>query len=588
VSTSFRVKVFIGSVGAATVSLLVAALLLSWQVHSRQRAAIEQRLADEARVIADLIESASTDPAVLDAEADRIGRFIDSRVTLIAEDGRVIADSTQTLEELASLENHAGRPEVTGARATGLGTSTRYSTTVDTDMAYVAVRTGHPTVRYVRLALPLTEIDAQLATIRTMTLVALAAAIPLALGVSWAVTAPLGRRVRAIAAAAQRYGQGDLALAPQPDTRDELGQVARALDASVRELTGRLDELARDRARTDAILTGMSEGVLVLDRAGRVQLVNRAARQMLRVDDSAIGRPYLEAIRHPAVAEPLTAVLRGETAAPAEVVLPRDPGRTFVARAAPVAAAGGGGAVLVLHDITDLRRADQIRRDFVANVSHELRTPLTAIRGYVEALQDEPGQTGSTRQFLDVIGRQSARMERLVSDLLRLARLDARQEPLETATCQIRPLFEAVVADLRPAIEARGQTVTIDVPEAAREVLADPAKLHDIIRNLVENAVNYSPAGAGIRLSAARDGGSCTLMVEDSGPGIPPDDLARVFERFYRVDKSRSRPGGTGLGLAIVRHLVELHGGDVKAANRHEGGAVFTITLPSQPQPTSE
>jgi two-component system phosphate regulon sensor histidine kinase PhoR len=579
-SSRFRTKVFIGSVAAATVSLLVAALLLSWEVRVRQREAIEERLTSEARTIAESI-APDAEPAALAVEANRLGRLIASRVTLITEDGRVVGDSTQSFDALDRLENHASRPEVMAAREGGTGSSLRYSTTIATDMLYVAVRASHPVVRYVRLALPLTEIDRQLATIRTMTLVALGVAVPVALVVAWVLSAPLAYRVQAIAGVAKRYSSGDLSRVAYDYGRDELGDVARALDRSVQELGQRLDELSRDRARMEAILSGMSEGVLVVDRSGRLQRANWAAQRMLRVDDAALGRPYLEVIRHPDIAAQLTAVLNGEEAASQDLVLPRDPKRVFLARTAPVSPAGGGGAVLVLHDITDLRHADQVRRDFVANVSHELRTPLTAIRGYVEALQDDPDQRDGTRQFLEVIGRQSLRMERLVTDLLRLARLDARQETLDRLPCDVGHIFSAIVADLQPAIDAKRQRVTIDVAAGAAHVEADAAKLHDIVRNLVENAVNYSPNEAEVRLSVARDNGHSIIQVADSGPGIPEDDLARVFERFYRVDKSRSRPGGTGLGLAIVKHLVELHGGTVTAGNRPEGGAVFTVTLPA-------
>ena len=275
----------------------------------------------------------------------------------------------------------------------------------------------------------------------------------------------------------------------------------------------------------------------------------------------------------------LTAALGGEETEAHELALARDASRLFVARAAPVAGAGGGG-VLVLHDITDLRRADQIRRDFVANVSHELRTPLTAIRGYVEALVDGPSDDATRRRFLDIIARHTARMERLVKDLLRLARLDARQEMLEVATCQTRQIFDGVTADLAPMIQGKQQRITVDVAPDACAIHADAAKLHDVVRNLVENAVNYSADGTEIVLEARRGDGSVIITVSDSGPGIPPEDLGRVFERFYRVDKSRSRPGGTGLGLAIVRHLVELHEGQVRADNRPDAGARFTVTLP--------
>jgi two-component system phosphate regulon sensor histidine kinase PhoR len=423
--------------------------------------------------------------------------------------------------------------------------------------------------------------DGDPAAIGSTMLLALAAAIPISAVISWAISTPVARRAQAITTVADRYSAGDLSRSTYDYGTDELGTIARAFDTSVQELGGRLEDLSRDRARMGAILAGMVEGVLVVDRQGRLQLVNRAAQEMLRVDASATSRSYLEVIRHPDIAAQLTRALGGDDAGRQEVALSRDPGRTFIARAAPVSGSGGGGAVLVLHDITDLRRADQIRRDFVANVSHELRTPLTAIRGYVEALLDDPADPDGTRRFLEIIARHTTRMERLVKDLLRLARLDARQEALEMARCDVRQIFTGVIADLSPSIEAKQQRVAIAVQQDALQVDGDPAKLHDIVRNLVENAVNYSPDGADVTLAASRRNGKYTITVADSGPGIPPEDLSRVFERFYRVDKARARPGGTGLGLAIVKHLVELHGGEARAENAATGGAVFTVTLPT-------
>jgi two-component system phosphate regulon sensor histidine kinase PhoR len=580
--TSFRTKVFLAAVSATAVSLVVASLLWSWQARERQRDDIAQRLTNEARLIADLLSAApALEGPALDAEAARLSQYSASRVTLIAEDGRVVGDSRQTEAQLETLENHRDRPEVVAARESSLGISQRYSTTLNTDFLYVAARASHPVVRYVRLALPLTEIDAQLAAFRNLSLVALATAIPVALVIAWAFSAPIGRRVQEIAEVAARYTSGDFSRSVSDFGNDELGTVARVLDASAQELVRRIEELSRAHARTDAILTGMVEGVLVVDRDGRLQVVNRAAQQMLRMGDDARGRRFLEVIRHPDIAAQLAGALKGETVEARELSLARDPGRTFVARAAAVAATGGGGAVLVLHDVTDLRRMDQIRRDFVANVSHELRTPLTAIRGYVEALRDDSADGSDARRFLDVIWRHATRMERLVTDLLLLARLDARQELLEIAACDVRQIFEAVATDLDSAIQAKRQRVVIAAADEACHIEADPAKLHDVVRNLVENAVNYSPEGAEIRLEAVREDGVCTLRVIDFGPGIPPGDLTRVFERFYRVDQSRSRPG-TGLGLAIVKHLVELHGGDVKASNLPRGGAMFIVRLPEQ------
>ena len=579
----FRTKVFIASLGAATVSLLVAAALMSSQFRDRRYAAIEERILRDARLVAELLGDERRGMEALDREADRLGQYSDARVTFVAGDGRVLGDSAQSGEALARLDNHGERPEIVAARRNGRGVARRYSTTVGTDLLYVAVPTRHPEVAFVRLALPLTEIDEQLTDIRRITALAVAAAVPVALGLGWLLSFTVSRRLQHIAAVAQRYGGGDLSTSAYDYGDDELGSVARVLDRSVQELRRRLEEQSRDHARMEAILSGMTEGVLVVDRTGSLQLVNQAVQRMLKIEESALGRPYVEIIRHPDISSLLQATLRGEMLPACELSMSRDPSRTYVARAAPVASEGGGGAVLVLHDTTDLRRTDQIRRDFVANVSHELRTPLTAIRGYIEALSDEPGNAEQTQRFLEIVSRQTARMERLVKDLLRLAQLDARQEPLDLGECDVRQTFSAVAADLAPLIEAKHQEVSVEVADDAGTLRADPAKLHDIIRNLVENAVNYSPEGAAIRLASRRGNGSVVLEVADSGPGIPRDDLSRVFERFYRVDKSRSGPG-TGLGLAIVKHLAELHGATVVAHNRAEGGATFVVTVPDQPQ----
>jgi two-component system phosphate regulon sensor histidine kinase PhoR len=392
------------------------------------------------------------------------------------------------------------------------------------------------------------------------------------------LSAPWRRRLRALEDRAVQYTKGGVAV-PTPDFgADEIGTVARMMDSLTQDVAERLAGLEADRARLAAILSGMIEGVLVVNQHGRLQLANDAARRMLRIDDAAEGRHYPEIIRHPAVAQQIAAALGGKPTASVELTGLRDPAVTLMARTAPVDVWLGRGAVVVLHDITDLRRTDRIRRDFVANVSHELRTPLTAIRGYVEALTD--ATPDESRHFLEIVSRHTMRMERLVRDLLRLARLEAGQEPLERVDCSIDSLFSAIETDLSAVLETRNQQVERDVADDAGTVSGDPAKLQDALRNLLENATNYSPEGSRIVLCARREGNHITLAVIDEGPGIPPEDLARVFERFYRVDKSRTREG-TGLGLSIVRHLVELHGGRVMAANRPARGAVFTIELPA-------
>jgi two-component system phosphate regulon sensor histidine kinase PhoR len=582
-TTRFRTKVFLASLTAAAAALAVATVIIAREVRLEERAAIERRLRDQALLIADLLSrnTARAADQDVDVEADRLAGVVKGRVTLIAPDGRVLGDSDLDGDRILALDNHAGRPEIVAAREHGIGIVERFSATESREMLYAAVPAAHPGIGFVRVALPITDVTVQLRRVGRSAGLAFALAAPAAIVLAWLTSVLVSRRVQAIAAVARQQGNPEAARLAFDYGSDELGTVARMLDESASQLRDRLQELSRDRARMEAILSGMVEGVLVVDRQGRLQLVNRAAQEMLRVEAAATGRSYVEVIRHPDIAAQLASTLRGERASATELALSRDPGRTFVARAAPVSATGGGGAVLVLHDISDLRRADQIRRDFVANVSHELRTPLTAIKGYVEALLEGPADPDETRRFLEVIGRHSTRMERLVKDLLRLARLDAGQEVLERVPCDVLQLLRGVVADLAPAIEARRQQVSMTVVPEGLTVPADPAKLHDIVRNLVENAVNYSPEGTGVHVAAASRDGRVTITVSDSGPGIPADDLKRVFERFYRVDKSRSRPGGTGLGLAIVRHLVGLHGGTASAANRPEGGAEFTVELPA-------
>jgi len=583
VRTTFQTKFFLAALSAAIIALAVAGVFFATTMRRQMDERIEATLVAEARMAANLLSRGAVPSTVaeLDDEADRLGALIQARVTFIASDGRVVGDSAETLEGVAAMENHGQRPEVVEAREYGLGRAQRYSSTLRIDMLYIAVPVQHPSIAFVRMALPLTDIRQQVSAV-TATLTALGIALLGGAAIAWIFSSRIGRRVRLIAGVAERYRRGDLTPPHLGFGDDELGTVARALDDSVQEVGRRLGEQARDRARMEAILAGMVEGVIVVDPQGRLQLVNDAARLMLKLDEVLIGRPYVETIRLPAIAELVAAVLLGKAHEALQLSPPRDPSRTIMASAAAAAGAVAHGVILVLHDISELRRADQIRRDFVANVSHELRTPLTAIRGYVEALTDGDTDEDERQRFLGIIERHTQRMERLVKDLLRLARLDAGQETIDLIACDTRSLAEAVIADLTPAVAERGQHIAISVAPGADMVRADPAKLHDALRNLVANAITYAPEHSTIRIDAVREGSRVAISVADEGPGIPEDDLSRVFERFYRVDKSRARdPGGTGLGLAIVKHLVELHGGTVRAENGPAGGARFTITIAS-------
>ena len=579
---SFRRKLFLALTLVSVLAVTLVAGLTAGPLVRATTARIDRTLASEARLAAELLSRthAAATMAELDVEADRIGGIVEARVTFIAADGRVVGDSAEPLEALPALENHAGRPEVLEALARGIGRARRYSTTVNTDMLYVATPARHPAISVVRLALPLTEVQAQVAVVRRAMATALGAATLVGVGLAWVLSAVLSARLQRLTTAARRYAAGDPADPPGEGAADEIGQLGRALHEVMRALAHRMAELDHSRGRLEAILTGMIEGVIVADAQGRVQLVNDSARRMLGLTGQT-GEPerYLHAIRHPDVVRQFDAAFAGRVPDDVELVLAG--GSAVVARAVPLTQ---GGAVLVLHDITRLRQADQVRRDFVANVSHELRTPLTAIQGYAEALRDDALAPGDRDRFLDVIARHTGRMTRLVQDLLRLARLDSGQEAMAFAPCRTDTIVEHVAADLRPRLTARRQRFTTAIEEGAAAIVTDAGKLEEVLRNLVDNAISYAPEGTTIQFEASRRDDVVELRVLDEGPGIPPEDLARIFERFYRVDKARSTAsGGTGLGLSIVKHLVERMGGTVEAGNRQPAGAVFTVRLPANP-----
>ena len=576
---TIRTRTLLSTLAGAAVAVAVVTLLVSTLERRRLARHIEEDLAARTRLAAALLAHRPVTPSH-DAEAGQLAALTGARVTFIDAAGRVTGDSEVTEIDLPRVENHGDRPEVVEARAGGIGRARRYSQTAERDFLYAASAVDDSPIAFVRLALPLASMREQLAPIWRTALLALGAGLLAALALAWAMSHWLTARVRAIAAVARRYKHGDLSRPSRDYGDDEIGEVARALDDSVQELGRRLDESRRNRAHMEAILSGMFEGVVLVNGAGRLLLANAAARAMLRLPDAPENRHYREIVRQPGVAALLEQALAGKDAEQLDLTLNRDPGRAFAARSSPISAPDGDGAVLVLHDVTALRRADQIRRDFVANVSHELRTPLTAVRGYVEALLDME-TTAPSRRFLEIVARHTLRMERLVKDLLRLARLDAGQEALDRATISLESLVAGVATELEADLAARRMQLVVTAGPGASTVTGDPAKLHDALRNLVENAVRHGAEGTDITIAARRDGDALVIEIADRGPGIPPQDLQRIFERFYRVDRARTRDdGGTGLGLAIVKHLIGLHGGTVTAANRDGGGAVFTVRLP--------
>ena len=545
------------------------------------------RLLAEARVVSEALPWTAGD--ALDAACARLAGDLGVRLTVIDGDGRVLGESTRVSE---SLENHADRPEVRDALTRGSGQSVRYSATVGMRLIYVAWRqTRGSQVRIVRAALPFTAVEQNVATIYHVLLGGLVMAALLGLAAALALSRGMLRRLQRLISFAERLATGGPPFYLTAERHDELGLLEVQLGEMGRRVTTTIAELRVERERVEAILRGMVEGVLVTDLDGRVVLLNGRAREVLDIplELDGQGRPLAELTRDPALAE-LTRELRaGATVVSRDVTLGGGEGRTLQANGARLRGIDGQpfGFVLVLHDVTELRRLEVIRRDFVANVSHELRTPLTAIKGYAETLLGGAGDNPETRgRFLSVIDRHSERLGRLIDDLLALSDLELGRRPLRLATVALAPAIEDVLQILGDAAGRAGLGLSQAVSPETPSITADGDRFRQVLINLVDNALKYTPAGGRVVVRAGpADGGHpgmVEIAVEDTGIGIPARDVPRLTERFFRVDKARSRElGGTGLGLAIVKHIVQAHGGELAIASRVGRGTTVSVFLPA-------
>jgi two-component system phosphate regulon sensor histidine kinase PhoR len=576
---------------AASAAALVAVLLLVGPGLRRQALDhTRDALLAEARLMAHIVEeplARGAGPEELDPLVDSAARDVRSRVTIIAPDGRVLADTALSGPALLAVENHAGRPEVREAVANGVGTSVRHSATVKENLVYaaVAVRRDGRLLGVSRVAFDLRGIDEQVAALRRSVALSLALAFAVTALLSVALSAPLAGPLKEIMDSARRLAGGDLSARTQVRRSDELGELATILNRSADQLQGRLTEIARDSARLQAILAAMDDGVLAVDHRGHVILSNDTLRRSLRLQDP-LGRHYLEVVRHPQVERVLEEVLRTGERRVAEVAL-HHLRRLYTVTGVPFPGLEGTphGAVLTFQDATERRRVDEIRRDFAANASHELRTPLTSIRGFVEALEDGAvADPPTSRRFLEKIRLHADRMAALITDLLELSRLESGERPPRWGEVAPRELLEEAAASL--SSQAAAKKIEIDTTsDGVPSVVTDGARLRSILENLVENAVKYTPEGGRVDLTA-RPGPDATVLFEvaDNGPGIAPEHLPRIFERFYRVDKARSRDlGGTGLGLAIVKHLAETMGAAVSVTSHVGEGTRFTVRVPPTP-----
>jgi two-component system phosphate regulon sensor histidine kinase PhoR len=593
---SIRWRIAVPYVLLIVLAMAALAIYLSGFVRRSYLASLEDQLAGEARLVADaLVPALAGDGAALDldAQARHYADLLDARVTLIAPDGTVVGESH---EDRAQMDNHLYRPEVQAALAWGQGSSIRYSSTVGYDMMYVAVPAASDgqVAGIVRVALPLDDVQASVAHLRgvvlTATLLAAMLAVLLALFVAGRTTGPLRRLTDTV----EHMSAGDLSARLIPTTRDEVGTLTRAFNLMADRLQETITTLREEHSRLAGILEHMADGVLITDGEGRVRLVNPAALRLLGVGkDTALGHSFAQAARDHRLIE-LWRECRDQGRERVETMEMSHQGPSLQAIVTPLEEAEPGTCLLVLQDLTQVRRSETVRRDFVSNVSHELRTPLASLKALAETLRDGAlDDPPAAHRFLERMETEVDALTQMVQELLELSRIESGQSPLQLKPETVADIVILPVERLRPQAERAGLTLAVELPPDLPQVQADLDRARQVVTNLVHNAIKFTPAGGSITVRAKVDKDTgrqgteglvplspcLQVLVEDTGVGISPDDLPRIFERFYKADRARSG-GGTGLGLAIAKHIVQAHGGRLWAESIEGHGSTFYFTLP--------
>lgn len=522
----------------------------------------------------------------VDQSCKEFGRLTQTRVTVILPDGRVAGDSDQNPD---GMDNHRNRPEIAEAFAGRTGKAARFSDTIRRTLLYLAVPVERDgvVVAVVRASLPLSVIDWTLHTVyRHVAFGGLIVAVMFAV-VAFGLARRISRPLDDMRRTAERLAHGDLRARVALPQGAEMESLARTLNQMAAQLGERMETITRQSDEQKAVFSSMVEGVLAVDGDGRILDLNAsAAGQLDLIPDQARGRSIQEAVRNPDLQKFIAATLASGGPAEAEIVLYGNEERHLQLHGTALAASTGRrlGALVVLNDITRLKRLETVRRDFVANVSHELKTPITALLGCVETLSAPAAlrTPEDDERFMAMMRRQVERLGAIVDDLLSLSRIEHDAEfrhiPLEPGA--VGPVLERAAQAFANAAAARGMTISVDCPGDVVAPIND-ALLEQAVGNLIDNAIKYGGAGTGVRVSGTASGGAVEILVSDKGPGIEKRHLSRIFERFYRVDQARSRAlGGTGLGLAIVKHIVLAHGGSVSVESAPGTGSTFTIRIP--------
>lgn len=579
---AIRWRILVPYVALIVLSMAGLTLYLSGFVRDLYLDSLRTQLLAESVLIGDALKpllSRSATGEELAPWVEHYGELLGARITVIRPDGAVLGDS---VEDWRQMDNHADRPEVVRAVANGSGSSIRFSQTVGYEMLYAAslvVSEGH-SLGIVRVALPLREIATHTWRLRMGILFATLVTIAAALVLAVLIAERIARPVHELRTVVERMGKGDLGVRLFPTTRDEIGSLTEAFNQMATHLASTLEALGKERVRLSAILEHMGDGVLITDDEGYVRLINKAAARLLdTTEEAALGRSFAQVARDHRLIELRQRCLQ-QGAEQFEALEMDRRGPFLQVIATPIQDVGGAACLVILQDLTRIRQLESVRRDFISNISHELRTPLASLKALVDtlrdgALEDPP----AARRFLDRIETEIDSMTQMVQELLELSRIESGRVPFRLAPVLVTEIVLPAVERLRAQAERAGLTVTVQVPEGLPSVLADVERAQQVVSNLVHNAIKFTPAGGSVSISAVLANDEVIVSVQDTGVGIPADDLPRVFERFFKGERARSGEG-TGLGLAIAKHIVQSHGGRIWVNSVEGRGSTFSFSLP--------
>jgi two-component system, OmpR family, phosphate regulon sensor histidine kinase PhoR len=528
----------------------------------------------------------------IDQLCKETGHNTATRITIILRDGTVVGDSNEIPKH---MDNHGSRNEIRSALAGETGVSTRYSRTLQHNMMYVAqpLSLGKELIAVIRTAIPLTAAEDEIRSLQLKILLGGCLIALAASGVCLLISRRISRPIENMTAVAERYARGELQLRPETPDTVELARLATALNQMAVQLESRIETVINQRNEYEAVLSSMVEGVIAVDMAEHILSINAAAIKMMGYRNAPLkGRNILEAIRNRDVYQIVTDALAAGDYREKDILLRQEGERIIHMQCIPLCNAGNEriGTLIVLHDVTQIRNLDTVRREFVANVSHEIKTPLTTIKGFVETLLQGSVESAEEKEkFLGIIKRHTDRLEAIIKDLLSLARLEQQEieeernersekEPFECR--RIKDVIDTALQVIKSKADEKNIALAVSCdPEIQAKM--DGTLMEQAIVNLLDNAVNYSPTESRVNIVVSAGEKDLCIHIKDQGPGIPGQHLSRLFERFYRVDKARSRKlGGTGLGLAIVKHICQVHGGTVTVESEPGKGSTFTIRLP--------